>query len=318
MLQHLRKWLGWGRPAPTVDELFQAKACLGQGVECLARGEIEQALAAFTRALEFNPDDADAYYRRGGVWLDRRQDPNRAIADFSEAIARCPEHERCHYQRGNAYLDQGDYDRAIADFTVVITEFGKLARVLDEDPERSLLNGGGPPDETLQAQAYYNRGKAFLAQGSWERAVGDFSQVIELTPQDPEAFTNRAVAHARQGDQARALADCDEALRLDPKHVTAYINRALSHGFQGAHERTIADCTQALALDANRWPAFKIRGTAWFHQQQFEQAVSDFTAALRLQPQRADLYELRAAARRGAGDAANAAADERQAKALSR
>ena len=64
-----------------------------------------------------NPlDNPDYWYLRGGAYFDKRGDYDQAIADFSRAIELNPDNAEYWHDRGAAYFRKGDYDRAIADY----------------------------------------------------------------------------------------------------------------------------------------------------------------------------------------------------------
>ena len=55
-----------------------------RGLAHAKNGELELAIAAYTKAIELKPDYADAYYSRGGVFL-RLGEQERAKADLATA-----------------------------------------------------------------------------------------------------------------------------------------------------------------------------------------------------------------------------------------
>ncbi len=66
-------------------------------------------------AIWRNPNDANAYYRRGYMYA-KKGDYDRAISDYSEAVKLDSNFAWAYFNRGNAYADKGDYNRAIADY----------------------------------------------------------------------------------------------------------------------------------------------------------------------------------------------------------
>ena len=97
-------------------------------------------IAYYTLAIRHDPNDADAYGRRGDVYL-YKGDYDRAIADYTQALRLDPNHVGAFIslaiahqhngificfgpvdisnmlnRRGNAYSDNGDYDRAITTY----------------------------------------------------------------------------------------------------------------------------------------------------------------------------------------------------------
>ena len=61
-------------------------------------------------------DNPDYWYLRGDAYLEKKGDYDQAIADFSRAIALNPDNAEYWHDRGAAHFRKGDYDRAIADY----------------------------------------------------------------------------------------------------------------------------------------------------------------------------------------------------------
>ncbi|HEX5084744.1 MAG TPA: tetratricopeptide repeat protein [Blastocatellia bacterium] len=78
-------------------------------------GDFESAIAIYAKAIELDPNYADAYYKRGFLYA-RNGDNDRAIADFTRVIELKPNHADAYYRRGFAHDAKGDNDRAIEDF----------------------------------------------------------------------------------------------------------------------------------------------------------------------------------------------------------
>jgi tetratricopeptide (TPR) repeat protein len=81
-----------------------------------ARGEPEQAIADFTRAIKADPNYAAAYNDRGVAYssLHRSADATR---DYTKALALKPDNtDQILFNRAMAYEDQGDLQRAYLDY----------------------------------------------------------------------------------------------------------------------------------------------------------------------------------------------------------
>jgi tetratricopeptide (TPR) repeat protein len=68
------------------------------------------------------------------------------------------------------------------------------------------------------AEAFDNRGLAYLGKGMVDRAIQDFDEAARLSPRYVQAFNDRGAAYFRKGDYDAALKSFDEALRLDPTY----------------------------------------------------------------------------------------------------
>jgi tetratricopeptide (TPR) repeat protein len=78
------------------------------------QGDLDGAIADFTKALEHNPRDASAYMNRGTA-RSARGDQDGAIADTTKALEHNPRDADAYYNRGLARGNKGDRDEAIKD-----------------------------------------------------------------------------------------------------------------------------------------------------------------------------------------------------------
>ncbi len=114
-------------------------------------------------------------------------------------------------QQDSADCDQGaDVDRSIAGCTRVL-----------KDPKSN------------KKAVYYNRGKAYVAKGDFDRAIADYNELIRLVHKQPLVFNARGFAYASKGDWDRAIADYNESIRLDPKQALVFVARGLAYKKKG-------------------------------------------------------------------------------------
>ena len=70
--------------------------------------------------------DAKSYFNRGLTYHKKGQ-YDQAISEYNRAIAINPRYAKAYSNRGAAYMDKGQHDRAISDFTKAIEINPKLA-----------------------------------------------------------------------------------------------------------------------------------------------------------------------------------------------
>jgi tetratricopeptide (TPR) repeat protein len=87
------------------------------------------------------------------------------------------------YNRGIGRHNEGEYDKAVADFTEAIRLDAQFA------------------------EAYSNRGGAYVNTGEYGKAIADSSTAIRLDPTLAAAYSNRGLVYRLKGDQAKADAD---------------------------------------------------------------------------------------------------------------
>jgi len=99
-----------------------------------------------------------------------------------------------------------------------------------------------------QAEAYRTSGGSHYARRDYDRAIADFSKVIEIDPKDVLAYVGRGQAHHEKRHYDRAIADYSKAIEIDPKDADAYYNRGRTYEDQRRRPEAIKDFQQALRL----------------------------------------------------------------------
>jgi tetratricopeptide (TPR) repeat protein len=84
------------------------------GAAFMAKGDYDQAIACFDKAIRIEPRFAEAYCNRGTAYYEKGHF-DAAISDFSRAIEIEPEFAQAYYNRAVAYYDKFEYDKAAQD-----------------------------------------------------------------------------------------------------------------------------------------------------------------------------------------------------------
>ncbi len=142
------------------------------------------------------------------------------------------------------------------------------------------------------SEAYRNRGIARALKGDTEAALRDYSQAIRLSPGDARAYNNRGALYRRHGRVDEAFADLNQALNLSPDFASAIYNRGLCYYKEGKMARAVDDFTKAIRLSppGEAAKAFQWRGLAYYHQREWVKAKEDLRMAIRLAPDGPDGY----------------------------
>ena len=72
---------------------YRAIAYNNRGIAYQEKGEVDRAIADFTTAIKFNPNDARVYSNRGNAHSEKKGEVDRAIADFRKALEIDPSYE---------------------------------------------------------------------------------------------------------------------------------------------------------------------------------------------------------------------------------
>ncbi len=136
------------------------------GISHLKLGELDQAIADYSKVIELNPDKVRAYYDRA-VAKTELGNYEQAVADYDRAIELAPNNETIYLNRGIAKMKQGKLQQAIADYTQAIELNSELG---DAYANRGITKAAlGNKDDAITdletaAELYQNQGKQELYQ----------------------------------------------------------------------------------------------------------------------------------------------------------
>ena len=102
--------------ASAILAVLSAAALADDKSDCLNDKDRELQIKACSAIIQRDAKDATAYYKRG-VAYQFKGDVDRAIADYSKSIELRPSYARAYESRGSAYANKGVYTNAVADVT---------------------------------------------------------------------------------------------------------------------------------------------------------------------------------------------------------
>ncbi|MEG4107773.1 tetratricopeptide repeat protein [Microcoleus sp. S13_C5] len=310
--------LGVKVPSARVATGLKADDFFIQGEEKLNKGDYQGAVAAYSQAIQLNPNYADAYHNRGVARSDLG-DNQGAIADYNQALKIDPNFATAYYSRGVARSDLGDKQGAITDYNQALRINPNFAIAYNNRGSARYQLGdkqGAIADynQALQinsnfATAYLNRGVARSDLGDKQGAIADYNQALRINPNDAEAYSNRGSVRSDLGDKQGAIADYDQALRINPNLAGVYYNRGIARYQLGDKQGAIADFNQALRINPSYAEAYHNRGVARSDLGDNQGEIADYNQALRINPNYAEAYYNRGIARRALGDNQGALSD---------
>ena len=186
---------------------------------------LKEADEASHRALQLEPDSADAHASRGLV-ASHRKKYDEARAEFETAMRLEPRlFEPYYFYARNCYA-QGHLDDAIE-------WFGKASRVNPEDYQ-SLM---------LMASALHGLGRQESARAAYERGLSAAQKHLLLHPEDARALYFGANALSQVGDKERSIEWAGRAMKLEPDEPQVLYNVACVFALLGENSRAI-DCLE--------------------------------------------------------------------------
>jgi tetratricopeptide (TPR) repeat protein len=150
--------------------------------------------------------------------------------------------------------------------------------------------------------ALYNRGVSRQNIGNFKAAIKDFTRVIELKPKFAPVYNNRGVCFRKLEENENAVKDFDKAIELNPNYTVAYFNRALAKKSIKDIIGEIDDLNKAIELNPNFIEAIFNRGLEFKNLQEYQDAIDDFTRVIELDPNDYSAYLNRGACKEALGD----------------
>jgi tetratricopeptide (TPR) repeat protein len=132
------------------------------GKNFLEKGQLDKALNALGKAVEQNPDHAEAYHELGNIMVMRGQ-YDLAVTNYKRAIEKNSRFLEAYYDLAEVYLTQGKPKEAIASYEGVLAI------------------------DLAYAPAHRGIGDAYLAQGDTEKALYKYGEALGHDAKHPEA-----------------------------------------------------------------------------------------------------------------------------------
>ena len=169
---------------------------LQDGVFCLARNQLPEAIEHLRTAIQWDPNSAP-FRHELGVMFSMANQPKEALEQIKIAVQLEPKQAEFRFKLGLACAEVGDTAGTIA----ALQEAVKL------DPQH--------------ARAWYNLGLAQSGQGQTDAALQSLAKAETADPADPRAPYARATILAQAGRKEEARTAARRALQLEPRFTAA-------------------------------------------------------------------------------------------------
>ncbi|MGH6715447.1 MAG: caspase family protein [Bradyrhizobium sp.] len=157
----------------------------------------DPTIKSLTAKIDRNPNDIDAYYRRGQIYASRGA-YHRALTDFSDTIRQSPR----------------DVE-ALNNRCWVRTVLGDLQGALKDCNEALRLRPGF-------VDALDSRGLANLKSGRNKKAIVDYDAALRINPRLTSSLYGRGLARQRLGSMTKGHLDITHAESMDPNIVREF------------------------------------------------------------------------------------------------
>jgi protein O-mannosyl-transferase len=263
----------------------------------LDKGNLDEAIAHFQKALRIMPAHAEAHYNLGNAFY-RHGDVSDAIVQYQEALQTKPDDEKTHYNLGMAFLQQGNINEAISQFeaalqimpddVVVLNNLGNanfqkgnLGQAISNYQKAIQLN---PRD----AKVHYNLGVALIQKNDVDGAIAEFKESLKIKPGDIAVINNLGNILFLKGDLDAAIPEFQKVLQIKPGDANARYSLGLAFLQKGNLDGAITNLERTLQLRPNWAEAHYNFGNALLGKGRTEEAIAHYEKALEINPDYSD------------------------------
>jgi tetratricopeptide (TPR) repeat protein len=224
-----------------------------------AQRRYTDALSAFLKAIELDPESEHGYIRVGLYYRDRKIF-DQAELFFKKAIALAPTNSEAYLQCGYSYSAEAKYAEAETMF------------------KRSIaLNPG-------DKHAYIGLGNCYKFQGNTDARETLFRDAIAANKDHAWGYAELAWVYRDRGEDDKAITLLEEAMQVDAHDAWPYIYLGWMYKDQRAY--TVAEelLVKAIAKDPNEITAYSLLAELYRLQGRFAEAAVMLEEALTIDP----------------------------------
>jgi len=217
------------------DNLAKNPNCwVGQnnlGIALFQKGQTEQAILHFQKALELNPNNAESHGNLG-MALCLKGQVGEGMKHFQKALELSPNDGGVFFNLGVVLFQQGQLDQAMTQFQ----------KALNVHPVYDVINAN-------QGRIYDYLGKIFVRKGQLNEALTQFQNASAFSPNDAEVRSNLGVLLFQTGRADEATTQFQKALALNPDDAEAHNNLGIVLAKEGRTSEAIDQFKAALRLN---------------------------------------------------------------------
>ena len=205
------------------------------GVALFQRGYLEQAAASFQQVIAAKPNEPEAYYNLGTLYL-RRNNFSEARRYLEQTVKLRPNYPEAWNNLGMVAAQEGQAAEAIRnfrqslllkpDYVIALLNLGNFYRRQEAYGEADTLLSRALEIEPDDPEANYSMGMLYARQNQVLRASQLLERAVNLRPDYPDALNNLGVLLVRGEHYSEAKEKFETCIRVAPKYDQAYLNLA--------------------------------------------------------------------------------------------
>jgi tetratricopeptide (TPR) repeat protein len=262
-------------------------------------GRLGRAEALYRKALQKEPDDANALHLLGVVAY-QCGEVGTALRLIERALPELPELADIHLNYGNALRETGKLAEAVASYRRAIAlnpNYGmahnNLAGALNQKEEFAAGLASSERAIALIPEffgAYVNHADALMGFERFAEAEAQLRRALDLAPDRAQTHRDLGWVLAKLGRYDEAVARLEQAIALDPDDPITHFALGTTHYLTKALPGSEAELRRAAELAPRYTAAWHELGTVLRSSGRFEEALFCFRRTVDLDPDWPEAY----------------------------
>lgn len=256
--------------------------------------DVDKAHGAFSRALELNPDNAEAHRGLARTALLQRENA-QAAKHIEQALQTPDEGQETLLLKGEVEFARGDFEQASETFQKVIDDSPKnsvarigLVRVLlaQDQPDAALehIEHLGANKDSKDPVVNYLRALVARQKNELDEAQRALREVLSVAPTHAPSLLLLGSIHYAKRELEQAEALLIRYLGMSPGNMAAIKMLSAVHLRNRAADAALARLLPAVEQTAQDAQLLALVGSAYIAKGDFQQATDYFEQAAALQP----------------------------------
>jgi len=280
---------------PSTDISYYRLVLRNMGLAYEGMNKPYEAIKMYEKAIELDPNNADAYNDLGIIYSDIGQ-YDKAIDYYSKVLEKNPQHKYAIHNIGLAYEKKGDIQKALeyfkssdskTDLAYAYNALGNIYLEQQKDYDKALEYY----KQALVADPDYkyairNSGLAYQGKGEIEKALEYYEKSIDIDPEFTDAYNIIGNIYLdAKNDPDKAIEQYQKAIALDSNYKFAYYNIGLANERKGNFDKAIEYYNRTITIDPNYINGYNRLGYAYLEgKKDNDKAIEYFEKTLEKDP----------------------------------
>lgn len=235
------------------------------GIVHATNGNFNQAIDKFSRALKFNPVNAQLLFNRANTYSENGQH-HEALADIEKSLL----------------INRNDYDSLLL-HGFSCTKCGLYDKAIDS---YDILLNFKPND----FKALVSKGHLLLDVFKHAEAFNIFEKLLKIYPNFPDSYFEYGNALLKLNKFEEACAYFDKAITINPSHADAYSNRGNALRKICRLHEALSSFDKSIAINPYIADFHNNRGNVLLELGHLKEAKESYQEAIRINPYYAEAY----------------------------